>query len=124
MKGKEYNEKGELSFEREFLYNYKRKGKEYINGRLEYEGEYLFDKKWNGHGYDENGNIIYTLNKGKGKIREYYADGKLKFEGEYLNGKINGKGKEYNIEGIIIFEGEYLNGKRWNGKEKNINMVN
>ena len=70
--------------------------------------------------------------------KEYYDNGKLKFEGEYLNGKKwNGKGfninnekvyeikngnelvKEYNNEGKIIFVGEYLNGER-NGKGKNI----
>ena len=46
--------------------------------------------------------IIYEANK-KGK--EYYYDGKLKFEGEYLNGKRNGRGKEYNYNGKLIFEG-------------------
>ena len=30
-----------------------------------------------------------------GKVKEYWRDGQLGFEGEYLNGKINGKGKEY-----------------------------
>ena len=64
-------------FEGEYLYNWKIKGKEYIKGRLEYEGEYLFNEKWNGNGYDENGNIIYTLNKGTGKIKEYSENGKL-----------------------------------------------
>ena len=28
---------------------------------------------------------------GKGKVKEYYDNGKLKFEGEYLNGERNGK---------------------------------
>ena len=54
----------------------------------------------------------------KGKVKEYFYDGKLKFEGEYSNGKRNGKGKEYDDEyGYLQFEGEYLNGKR-NGKGK------
>ena len=26
-----------------------------LNKNLEYEGEYIFNKKWNGKGYDENG---------------------------------------------------------------------
>ena len=82
---------------------------------MEHEGEYLYDKKWNGKRYDENGNIIYQLCNGTGKVKEYFKHGKLKFEGEYLNGQINGKGKEYDDEGNIFFEGEYLNGKRWNG---------
>ena len=30
------------------------------------------------------------------KIKEYFSDGTLTFEGEYLNGKKNGKGNDYN----------------------------
>ena len=78
---------GDLIFEGEFLYNYRVKGKAYINERLEYEGEYLFDRKYNGIGYDENGNIIYDLKNGSGKVKEYDYYGNLLFEGEYLNGK-------------------------------------
>jgi len=65
--------------------------------------------------------------------KEYYLNGKLKFEGEYLkgkkwngitydiegnfifeikNGNVNGKAKEYDIKGNLIFEGEYENGER------------
>ena len=62
---------------------------------MEYEGEYLYDEKWNGKGYDKNGNIIYELINGNGKAKEYWNNDKLSFEGEYLNGKRNGKGKEY-----------------------------
>ena len=83
---------------------------------MEYEGEYLYNQKWNGKGYDENGNIIYELIKGNGKGKEYYC-GILEFEGEYLNGKRHGKGKEYRDNGKLKFEGEYLNGER-NGKGK------
>ena len=61
---------------------------------MEYEGEYLFDKKYIGNGYDENGNIIYELNNGTGKVRFYDDGGELEFEGEYLNGKANGIGKK------------------------------
>ena len=70
---------------------------------LEFEGEYLFNKKWNGKGYDEEGNIIYELKNGNGKVKEYNDNGDLEFEGEYLNGiKWNGKGyKNDNI--IYIF---------------------
>ena len=83
---------------------------------MEFEGEYLYDKKWNGKAYDENGNRIYELNDGKGLFK-IVKNGKLMFEGEYLNGEINGKGKEYDDYGHLIYEGEYLNGKR-NGKGK------
>ena len=163
-KGKEYASEGIKKFEGEYL-NGKRHGygKEYINlklrfegeylkgerngrgkeydldtGELIFEGEYLNGKKWNGKGYNENGNIIYELNNGKGKVKEYfnrelifegdylngerngngkeYHNGKLRFEGDYLNGKRNGKGKEYDSNGKLRFEGEYLNGKRWKGK--------
>ena len=51
-KGKEYNySDGKLKFEGEYLYDYKLKGKYYINNYLEYEGEFLYNKKWNGKGY-------------------------------------------------------------------------
>ena len=108
-----------LKFEGEYL-NGERNGKgkeydEYCN--LIFEGEYLKGKKWNGKGYDNNGNIIYELNNGNGIFKKYNDYGKLSFEGEYLNGEKNGKGKEYDEFGKVIFEGEYLNGKR-NGKGK------
>ena len=45
------------------------------------------------------------------------------FEGEYLNGDRNGKGKEYYDNGKLKFEGEYLNGKIWNGKGYNIKGI-
>ena len=116
-KGKEYNSLGKLRFEGEYLYSHKLRGKYLINDKSEYEGEYLYDKKWNGKGYDKNGNILYELQNGTGKVKEYYFNYDLIFEGEYLNGKRNGKGKEYNFIGKLLFEGEYLNGKR-NGKGK------
>ena len=67
--GKEYDD-GKLQFEGEYLYDYRLKGREYINERLEYEGEYLFNKKYNGKGYDEDCNIIYELKNGTGKVKE------------------------------------------------------
>ena len=44
--------------------------------------------------------------------KEYYDNGRIKFEGEYLNGKRNGDGKEYDKFGNLIYEGKYLDGKR------------
>ena len=80
-------------------------------------------KIWNGKGYNNNDNIEFEINEGKGYIKEYNYYGKLEFEGEYLNGERNGKGKEYNyFDGELIFEGEYLNGKR-NGKGKEYNFL-
>ena len=66
--------------------------------------------------YSKNGKIYLEMKDGSGKGKEYYYDGKLKFEGEYLNGKRKGKGKEYDYGGKLVFEGEYINGK--NGMEK------
>ena len=141
--GKEYEIiTDELLFEGEYL-NGKRhgKGKEYNSkGKLKYEGDYLFDKKWNGKEYDKNNMIINILNKGTGKIRRYNSDEQLNYECDYINGqengikkqyhgnkliyegniinsKENGKIKRYNNNGILIFEGEYSNGKI-NGKVK------
>ena len=106
-KVKEYDDFGELIFESEYKNGSRNgKGKEYnYHGNLSFEGEYLYDKKWNGKGYDENGKIIYELINGNGKVKEYNIHGELIFEGEYLNGKRNGKGKEYQDE-EILFEGE------------------
>ena len=67
--------------------NYKIKGKLYINEKIEYVCEVLYDKKWNGKGYDEYGNVIYELKNGNGKVKEYDYYGRLIFEGEYLDGK-------------------------------------
>ena len=70
--------------------------------------------EWKRIWWKENGNIIYELVNGNGKVKEYDYGGKLRFEGEYLNGKRNGKGKEYDYDGKLKYEGEYLNGKRIN----------
>ena len=62
------------------------------------------------------------MNKERNDIKEYYDNGKLKFEGDYINGERNGKGKEYYDNGKLKFVGEYLKGKRiCQGKEYDIN---
>ena len=88
-----------------------------MNNKIKFEGKYLNGRKWNGKGYDKDGNVIYELIKGNGKVKKYYNNGSLKFEGEYRNGFKNGKGKEYFDNNKIQFEGEYMNGKKWNGIE-------
>ena len=93
--------------------------KKYCGDKLIFEGTYLYNKKWNGKGYDSNGNILYELINGNGKVKEYYDSGKLIFEGEYLNGHRNGKGKEYYSTNYLKFEGEYLNGRK-NGKRERL----
>ena len=111
---RKYNFDGTLTFEGENLYGIPRKGKIYIKGILGFEGEYLYYKKLDGKGYDKNGNVIYELKNGNGKVIEYNDD-KIEFEGEYLNGLKHGKGKQYYNNGNLSFEGEYLNGLKWNG---------
>ena len=122
-KGKEYYENGKLKFEGNYLKGKKNgQGKEYNKyGLLKFEGEYLNDKKY-------NGKIRYykmqELKEGKGYIKEYKFL-KLEYEGEYLNGERNGPGKEYYNNGKIKFEGEFLNNKQYNGKgyDKENNLV-
>jgi len=52
-------------------------------------------------GYDEKGNKVFLLDK-NGKGKEYYENGKIKFEGEYFYGK-GGMEKD-----MIIMEKKYL----------------
>ena len=61
--------------------------------------------------YDNEGNIIYKFNYVKGEGKKYYFN-KLTYEGEFLNGNKNGKGKEYFTDGKLKFQGEYLNDKK------------
>ena len=111
-----------LIFEGEYLYGEKNgKGIEYSYKKSsQFSGEYLNGKRWNGRGYDKDGNFLYEIKDGKGFIKEKYYNGS-KFEGEFLNGEKNGKGKEYDfVLGEVSFEGEDLNGKR-HGKGKEYN---
>ena len=73
-KGKEYIiNTNILIFEGEYLNGVRNgKGKEYYkNGKLKFEGEYLNGKKWNGNGYNINGQIQFEIKDGKGKGKEY-----------------------------------------------------
>ena len=96
--GKEYYEekyksKPIIKYEGKYL-NGKRNGKgkeNYYNRKLKFEGIYSFGLKYEGKGYDQDGNIIYELKDEKGNIKEISDNTYLKFEGEYTNGR----GKEY-----------------------------
>ena len=83
-KGKNYDYNYDLEFEGEYLKGQKLKVIAYINKAKEYEGENLNGRIWNGKGYDD-GNIIYILNNGNGKVLEYSDKCVLEFEGEYLD---------------------------------------
>ena len=105
-KGKEFFYNGNLLFEGNYLHNKRHgKGQEYNkNGELIFEGEYLYNNKYNGKGYDEDGNKISSIRYGKGYVKKYDYYGNLEFSGEYLNGERNGKGKEYYDYMIIIIK--------------------
>ena len=78
---------------------------------MEYEGEYLYNKKYNGKGFDKNGNIIYELINGNVKVKEYGDNGILILEGEYLNRKRKEKEK-YDNDDKNYIKVQYLNYKR------------
>ena len=109
----------ELMFEGEYK-NKKRNGKgkefHYSNGKIKFEGEYKNGLKWEGKGYNPEGDLEYELKNGNGKIKEYGEYDMLIFEGEYLDGKKHGKGIEYYEYYRVKFNGEYLNGEKWKGK--------
>ena len=96
-KGEEYSNI-KVKYEGEYLNGERNgRGKEYyINGQIKLEGEYLNGKRWNVKGYNKDGNKIFEIKNGKGYLKEYSSEGKLEFEGEFSNGERNGKGKEYN----------------------------
>ena len=147
-KGKEYNKNDELVFEGEYYFNFKLKGKlftddneihELINDNekikefvnyyyLKSEFEYINDTK-NGKGkeYYYDGKIkfegIYVDgNQWKGIEKTFHINGLLKSEIDFVNGKIE-KQKDYNDKGELVFEGKYFDGKRWNGKGKEYNYL-
>ena len=105
--------------EGEYIHHLKN-GKEYFwNGKLQFEGEYLFNRRWNGVGYDTDDNKVYKLKNGHGTMAEYKYNWpdiiRLIYEGEYLYGKRNGYGKECykNNRGLIYkYKGTFLNGKK------------
>ena len=145
---KEFFDEGELKYEGEYLNDKKNgEGKEYESGTLIFKGEFKNDKRWNGkfESGDYEINIINGISQEKevknGKIKKYFENGKIKFEGEYLKGTIlngtgykkngdidfeikngNGKIKEYCHNGEGYYEKEYSNGK-WDGKLKNISEI-
>ena len=135
LNGKKWNGKRELdiletqrirfnNFSGQFVYDLK-EGKGFIS-EYDYKGKLLYIENYlNG---ERNGKKIknfefsfgkesekeYLNNKINGKVKKYYENGKLKFEGEYLydHKKI---GKEYFDNGKIKFEGEYLYDRFWDG---------
>ena len=97
---KEYDNKGELIFEL-ICENNKKKGKEYKNGELIFEGEYKSkDELKMQEAIDYAVQLIFgdltlksNLKRWNGKGKEFNGDDKLIYEGEFLNGEKHGKGK-------------------------------
>ena len=110
------NDNFNIKSEGEYLYGAKHGNfKEYYtNGKIQFEGKYLNNKKWEGIGYGKNGKIDYEIKDGIGTICKYDFEENIKFKGDYINGEIKGNGYEYDSN-ILIFEGNYINGKK-NGK--------
>ena len=105
----------------------KKKGKEYKDKELIFDGYYLNDKKWSGKIKDYRKGYHFRFGYGRDferyresesesdiefKNMKGYENNIIKYEGEYLNDKRNGKGKEYDINGKIIFEGDFIDGDR------------
>ena len=59
---------------------------------------------------DEIANIIKIIKK-NGKGKEYYKDGKIKYEGDFINDEYDGEG-EYHSENGEVYSGQFKNGKR------------
>ena len=103
------------------------------NGEFIFEGEYKNNRKFNGKikQYYINGTLKFDGELSnfsiKGKGKEYYDNGILKYEGDYLKDKWNGKGKEYHEDGSLKFEGEFESNFRLNGegyyKNENRNII-
>ena len=60
-----------------------------------------------------------TTNSGYGK--EFYENGKVRYEGEWTNGEWNGNGKQFDEDGKLVYDGEWKNGNEWNVNGK-LNM--
>ena len=118
--GKEYSPyKKILIYEGEFLNDRRNgKGEEYYEGQLIFKGVYLNGKRWNGkyRSFNNLNRLEFKgeLINGERKGKEYHF-GILIYEGEYLNVQKNGKGREYYKNGKIKFEGEFILDVKWNG---------
>jgi antitoxin component YwqK of YwqJK toxin-antitoxin module len=67
--------------------------------------------------------ILFNGEYKNGIFKEYYSNGKLKFDGVYFIGEKR-EGNLY-IDGYLEYNDEFLNNKKWNGKgyDKNNNIL-
>ena len=77
----------------------------------------------NGKEYNKEGELLFKIQNGKGKIKEYNFFGYLIFEGRYLNGERNWKGKEYYWFNDDKNSKENIKREKEMEKEKNIIQV-
>ena len=130
IKLKEYSPyTGNLEFEGDVINGILKKGKEYEDNEVVFEGEYFSEGKLENN--EEDYNISKKRWNGKGKEKRFleclgsiteeidFVEYKnLVYEGDYLEGKKTGFGKIYNEKtGALIYEGELLNCKK-HGKGK------
>ena len=81
-----------------------------------FDGEYLDGNRLIGKEYEKNGKNFKVINNKK-ELHNKYENNTLKFENNNINELIKGKGKEYYPNGIIKFEGEYLISKKLKEKD-------
>ncbi|WKY48810.1 hypothetical protein Q5O24_05695 [Eubacteriaceae bacterium ES3] len=102
--GKLYEEDGRLKYIGNFKNGYANGfGKVFDDkGHLKIEGHFKrvsgFDQ------FSKDPSLPY------GHCREFYSNGKMKYDGEFTNGVWHGNGKYYNSQGKLIFKGEFING--------------
>ena len=78
-----------------------------------------------GKEFYENGKVRYegewTNGEWNGNGKQFDEDGKLRYEGGFQNNEWHGKGKNFDEDGKLVYDGEWKNGNEWNGNGK-LNM--
>ncbi|WKY45786.1 hypothetical protein Q5O14_06720 [Eubacteriaceae bacterium ES2] len=103
--GKLYEEDGRLKYSGNFINGYAAgRGKIFDDkGHLKIEGQF---KRVSGfEQFAKDPSLPY------GHCREYYSNGKIKYDGEFENGLWHGQGKLYDSFGKLLFKGSFNKGK-------------
>ena len=78
-----------------------------------------------GKEFYENGKVRYegewSNGEWNGNGKQFDEDGQLRYEGGFQNNEWHGKGKNFDEDGKLVYDGEWKNGNEWNGKGK-LNM--
>lgn len=100
-----YNEKGVVTTRSYYLNNDLSGYKEsyYASGKL--DDEEIYQNGWliRVNQYDTSGNLLCStkFDKGNGRYKEIFPNGKTKSEGDYVKGEWNGTFKNYHCDGSI-----------------------